>query len=170
MLFVIFLVCFSYCPDIVQNCTMEGNYFFFCLKWTLYYSVDQFQQGVYEKGKGWRAKERLGSGHQQFFFLLFYLTFKDHCIETCWSQSSGCWPLRSLRWLGFFSGCQTAGGTQWLNVFGCHWSTSQSDRWATVGVGFRKSMPLWGNHAARGFMLPLSTVYISLMIWNKLAK
>lgn len=66
--------------------------------------------------RGFTRRERVeGKGETRIrapTILLFYLTFKDHGIETRWSQSSGSWPLRSLRWLGFFSGCQTAGGTQ----------------------------------------------------------
>lgn len=70
MLFVIFLAGFSLCSDIVQECMMgNGRAIHFCLNSTLYYSVDQFQQGFRGKGKGWRAKERIGSGHQQFFVL-----------------------------------------------------------------------------------------------------
>ena len=139
-LFVIFLAGFSLCSDIVQECMagkQEGN----CLISILYYSVDQFQQGFRERAEG-EGENRIRAP-TILFLLLFYLNFKDRDIQTCWRQSSGCCLLHSLERLGFLSGRQTAGGAQWLNVFGRHWPPPvQSDRWATVGVGGTSSE--WG--------------------------
>ena len=131
---------FFSCSDIVQECMagkQEGN----CLISILYYSVDQFQQGFRERAEG-EGENRIRAP-TILFLLLFYLNFKDRDIQTCWRQSSGCCLLHSLERLGFLSGRQTAGGAQWLNVFGRHWPPPvQSDRWATVGVGGTSSE--WG--------------------------
>lgn len=52
--------------------------------------------GVSEKGKGWRAKERIGSGHQQVFFcfvwllkIMIYKRAGDRVAAGCCTHSNG---------------------------------------------------------------------------------
>lgn len=75
-----------YCAG-MHDGNWEGNYFLpqfnFIILWT------NSSRGL-GKGEGME-----GEGENRapiFFWLLFYLTFKDHYIQTCWRQSSsaGC--------------------------------------------------------------------------------
>lgn len=92
--------CFCFCSLLRYHAEMhnERANHFFCLKWTLYYSVDQFQ-GFKSKGKGFKGE---GDIRIRAPFLLFLFAFLNVTVkETCWRQSSSCSLLRSLNGLDF---------------------------------------------------------------------